>query len=74
MVKEAPEVNTVIDECKSLVIYMKRAELVSRLLKTSIQCNDTRWNTRLLMMKSVKSQYNDIYNSLLEKNGSHRYF
>lgn len=49
-----------IRECKLLVTYFKHSTLNSRLEKSLKQEVETRWNSKLEMLESIYSQYNEI--------------
>jgi hypothetical protein len=49
-----------IDTCKKLVEYSKRANLQSQLSKTLKQENATRWNSLLRCLLSIEEMYNEL--------------
>ena len=61
------EVKNTIDACKNLVRYMKKSSLGCKLKKTLIQHVETRWNSKLLMMKSVLEQLEEIKTLLMKE-------
>lgn len=65
-----PRVWSSISACKETTAYMKRTGLVNKLTKSLQQECDVRWNSRLLNLKSVHCQDNDIINQLLQHNAS----
>ena len=59
-------INETIENCAELVTYMKRSGLNVKLQKQLVQQVDTRWNSKLAMLKSVA----EAYPQLLEEFGT----
>lgn len=61
-----------IKECKLLVTYFKHSSLNSKLEKSLKQEVETRWNSKLEMLKSIYNQYDAISDILSERDELHR--
>ncbi|KAF1377848.1 hypothetical protein PFLUV_G00205000 [Perca fluviatilis] len=74
--KSAPEgikdVLTLLDNCKSLVTFLKRTGVVASLTHTVIQECEVRWNSRVNMLEAVLKTYSDIRKLLEDKDQLHR--
>lgn len=57
-----------IDACKGIVKYLKKASASTALPHGLVQECETRWNSKIDMLKSVSKQYREI-NELLESRG-----
>ncbi|RXN15697.1 macrophage mannose receptor 1-like protein [Labeo rohita] len=62
------EVTKMIDACKGIVKYLKKASASTALPHGLVQDCETRWNSKIDMLKSVSKQYRKI-NELLESRG-----
>ncbi|KAL1276173.1 hypothetical protein QQF64_035796 [Cirrhinus molitorella] len=62
------EVTEMIDVCKGIVKYLKKASASTALPHGLVQECETRWNSKIDMLKSVSKQYREI-NELLESRG-----
>ena len=62
--KLSAAVGSVITACKSLVSYIKRSGLNNKLASTLKQANDTRWNSLLVMLESIKKAKDELKNLL----------
>lgn len=65
-------IKTTMDNCKSLVMFMKQSGYMNLLPKSIYQEVETRWNTRLLMILSVDDQFEHIQEILTSKEEDHR--
>jgi hypothetical protein len=54
------EVADLIDTCKEIVTLAKRSKMNNQLDNTLKQCVDTRWNSKLKMLKSVSMNLEDL--------------
>ena len=70
--EHAPNILQTIETTKNLVAYLKRSGLVSRLPNTVHQETDTRWNSRIEMLRSVLTQYDEIWEILREAQETNR--
>lgn len=74
--KNAPEcikdVVKMLDNCKSLVTFLKRTGAVASLPHTVIQECEVRWNSKVHMLESILKQYTDIRQLLEDKDQLHR--
>ncbi|KAL0152413.1 hypothetical protein M9458_052136 [Cirrhinus mrigala] len=62
------EVTKMTDACKGIVKYLKKASASTALPHGLVQECETRWNSKIDMLKSVSKQYREI-NELLESRG-----
>lgn len=63
--KADPVISDLIDNCKALVKYMKKASLQDKLVKTVKQSCDTRWNSIYTMLQSIEESYTNIMEVLV---------
>lgn len=61
-----------LDYCKELVAYLKRTGAVASLKHTVHQECDVRWNSKIAMLESIRSQYHDIHDLLESRGQAHR--
>lgn len=67
--KQSIEFSEVIEKCKALVRYFKKSTNLQIQLKTTLKnCCDTRWNSTLFMLKSIRENYNEIIQVLSTRN------
>ena len=57
-------VSSVVTACKSLVSYMKQSGFDNKLASTLNQANDTRWNSLLVILESIKKAKEELQNLL----------
>ena len=61
-IADLEEVNALMFHSKELVTFVKRSE-IQRELKTNLkQSIDVRWDSRLLLLQSIKSNYEELKN------------
>lgn len=70
--EELQQVRACIEQCKSLTTFFKHSGLQLRLKQSLKQECETRWNTKLEMVKSVLNAFDDIQSILLERGEMHR--
>lgn len=70
--EELQQVRSCIEQCKSLTTFFKHSGLQLRLKQSLKQECETRWNTKLEMVKSVLNAFEDIQSTLLERGEMHR--
>lgn len=64
---DQPQVKEIIKNCSKLAAYVKNGGLNAK-LKTSLKIYvSTRWNSVHMMISAILSNYNDIYDLLVEK-------
>lgn len=64
---EARPISDLIAKCKSLVTYAKHSTIQGQLKTTLKQSVATRWNSELIMIKSIIQNYTDIKEMLVQK-------
>lgn len=64
----------IISSASSLVTYMKRSGLNSKLDKTLVSYSETRWNTVYYTLKSISESYENVLNLLNAKEAALREF
>lgn len=58
-----------VDECKSLVPFFKKSTNLQKSLNTTLKSAcETRWNSVLAMLKSIRDNYSDVSGILLSRN------
>lgn len=60
-------VRTCINQCKSLMTYIKLSGLQLHQIRTLKQECETRWNTKLAMVESVLGAFNDVQRFLMTR-------
>lgn len=70
-IEMVPALKRVIDDCSSLVTHFKRTGLQSSLDTTLKKDVDTRWNSIVEMLNSIKSNKEMIVKLLLDRNEEH---
>ena len=70
--KHAPNTLHILETTKSIVTYLKRSGLASRLPATVHQEVETRWSSKIMMLRSVVNQYDPISEVLSEAKESSR--
>ncbi|XP_044069250.1 zinc finger protein 618-like [Siniperca chuatsi] len=66
------DVVEMLDNCKSLVTFLKRTGAVASLAHTVIQECEFRWNSKVHMLESILKQYSDIRKLLEDRYQLHR--
>jgi len=70
--EELQEVRSCIEQCKTLTTFFKHSGLQLQLKQSLKQECETRWNTKLEMVKSVLNSFEDIQSILLGQGEMHR--
>lgn len=70
IVNEVPSVSETVQASKAVVTFLKQSGLASQLKQTVSQEVPTRWNSKVIMLKSVCSQFEEIEALLESRNNS----